>query len=211
MFEVSRILRHACFWLIDRYGDDLDIVKAVTHLKDGMSTVYKKVNNIVVGSGRQRQEAATADLVERGVPEALARKMAGLLLTRGGLDIADLAALYRKDILETAKMYANLSQRLGVIWLHRSVENLEVEGRWQAMARGNLRDEFYAVRRELSIRLLRGKSRLAPTRLFENWATQNAHGIAKFDAILREMQLREDVDFATLSVAAQELRRIVAE
>ena len=105
----------------------------------------------------------------------------------GDVDIADLAALYKRDILETAKMYANLSQRLGVIWLHRSVENLEVEGRWQAMARGNLRDEFYSVRRELSIKLLRSKSRLTPTRLFDGWATENAAGIAKFDAILREI------------------------
>jgi glutamate dehydrogenase len=211
MFEVSRILRHACFWLIDRYGDELDIVEAVEHLKPGMATVYTRADSIVVGTGKQRQEEATADLRKRGVPENLARKMAGLLLTRGGLDIADLAALYKRDILETAKMYANLSQRLGVIWLHRSVENLEVEGRWQAMARGNLRDEFYSVRRELSIKLLRSKSRLTPTRLFDGWATENAAGIAKFDAILREMQLRDEVDFATLSVAAQELRRIVAD
>ena len=108
-------------------------------------------------------------------------------------------------------MYANLSQRLGVVWLHRCVENLEVEGRWQATARGNLRDEFYAVRRELAGRLLRTRSRVAPTRLFEKWSQENAASISKFDGILREMQLREEADFATLSVAAQELRRIVAD
>ncbi|MDX1481158.1 MAG: NAD-glutamate dehydrogenase [Woeseiaceae bacterium] len=211
MFEVSRILRHACYWLIDRYGNELDIVKAVEHLKPGMATVYQKVNSFIVGTGKERQLKAIDDLLKQGVPDGLAKKMAGLLLTRGGLDIADLAAVHKQDTLETAKMYANLSQRLGVVWLHRSVENLEVQGRWQAMARGNLRDEFYAVRRELSIRLLRGRSRASPTRQFEKWTKDNAEGIGKFDAILEEMQLREEVDFATLSVAAQELRRLIAE
>ncbi|MEM9208318.1 MAG: NAD-glutamate dehydrogenase domain-containing protein, partial [Pseudomonadota bacterium] len=211
MFEVGRILRHACFWLIDHYGDELDILAAVDHLKPGMRTVFTRASSIVVGAGRERQMTATQELLDKGVPENLARKMACLLLTRGGLDIADLAATYKRDPLETGKMYANLSQRLGVVWLHRCIENLEVEGRWQSIARGNLRDEFYAVRRELAARLLKTQSRTAPTRIFDKWSQQNAASISKFDGILREMQLREEVDFATLSVAAQELRRIVAE
>lgn len=211
MFEVSRVLRHTSFWLIDRYGDDLDIVDAVEHLQAGLATVYSRSHSIVVGAGKERQRKATADLLEMGVPEPLARKMAGLLLTRGGLDITDLSVVYKRDTLETARMYAMLSQRLGVVWLHRSVENLAVDGRWQAMARGNLRDDFYAVRRELASNLLQRRSRLSPTRQFENWVKQNAGPIAKYDAILREMQLRAEVDFATLSVASQELRRLVAD
>ena len=211
MFEVSRVLRHACYWLIDRYGDELDIVAAVEHLKPGLETVYARSHKIVVGAGKERQKKATRDLLDMGVPESLARRMAGLLLTRGGLDIADLAILHKRDTLETAKMYAMLSQRLNIVWLHRSVENMPVDGRWQAMARGNLRDGFYAARRDLSARLLRRKSRLSPLRLFENWVTKTAGPIAKYDVILQEMQLRGEVDFATLSVASQELRRLIAE
>ena len=210
MFEVSRVLRHACYWLIDRYGDELDIVGAVDHLKGGLAIVYSKSNSIVTGAGKDRQRKATADLLRMGVPENLARKMAGLLLTRGGLDIADLAVAYNRDALETAQMYAQLSQRLGIVWLHRSVENLEVDGRWQAMARGNLRDEFYAVRRELAARLLDTRSKIKPTKLFEKWVDENTGSINKYDVVLREMQLREDIDFATLSVASQELRRLIA-
>ena len=211
MFEVSRILRHACYWLIDRYGNDLDIVDAVEHLKPGMESVYAGEDDIVIGSGRLRQEKARRELVEKGVPKDLARRMAGLLLTRGGLDISDLAATHRRDVVDTAHMYAALSQRLGVVWLSSAIEGLEVRGRWQAMARGNLRDEFYAVRRELSLKLLRGSGRANPVRLFEKWADSQDEGIEKFDAVLKEMQLREDIDFATLSVAAQELRRLIAD
>ena len=72
--------------------------------------------------------------------------MSALLLTRGGLDITDLAENYRKDVVDTAKVYSVMSDRLGLIWLARSAEDLEVEGRWQALARSNLRDEFYLLR-----------------------------------------------------------------
>ena len=210
MFEVSRVLRHACYWLIERFGDHLDIVEAVDHLKPGLDVVYREVDKIVVGSGRERQESAVAAMLEEGVPETLARRAARLLLTRGGLDIADLAATHRRDPLDVARMYAQLSQRIGVVWLNKAVEDLEVDGRWQAIARANLRDEFFSVRRALAESLLSGKSRLTALRLFERWADRNADRLAAFEAILKEMQLREETDFATLSVAAQEVRRLVS-
>ena len=79
------------------------------------------------------------------------------------------------------------------------------------MARGNLRDEFYAVRRSLATQLLKRRSRLTPSDQFHRWAAKNAASVGKFDLILREMKLREDIDFATLSVAAQELRKFISD
>ncbi|HWM29251.1 MAG TPA: hypothetical protein VNQ14_12390, partial [Woeseiaceae bacterium] len=132
------------------------------------------------------------------------------LLTRGGLDIADLARTFNRDVVETARMYSVLSDRLGLVWLHRSVENLAVEGRWQALARSNLRDEFYRIRRDLSSTLLRTRAKAVPEALFEAWTAKNANGLRKLDAIQAEMKLRQEIDFATLSVAAQELRKLIA-
>lgn len=210
MFDVSRILRHACYWLIERYDNDLDIVKAVDHLKDSMATIYARSASIVSGAGRERQQHAAEEYIRNSVPEKLARHMAGLLLTRGALDIADLASIHKKDGIETAEMYAELSDRLGIIWMNRCVENLEVDGRWQAIARGNLREDFYRIRRDFVIDLLKGQTRGKPIEIFERWLNRNADSIRKFDAILAEMRLRDDVDFATLSVAAQELRKLSA-
>ena len=208
MFEVSRILRHACYWLIERYGDDLDIVEAVDHLKQSMATIYARASGIVTGAGKERQKSVTEAYVRNGVPEKLAKKMAALLLTRGALDIADLAILYNKDDVKTARMYAELSDRLGIIWMNRCVEDLEVEGRWQAIARSNLRDEFYRIRRDIVIDVLSARSRGTPEERFTRWTERNSQLIRKFDAILAAMRLKNDIDFATLSVAAQELRKL---
>jgi glutamate dehydrogenase len=211
MFEVSRILRHACYWLIDRFGNELDIVAAVDHLKDGLATIYSQVQSFVSTISRSRLKKVTDQHVQRGAPDKLARSMAALLLTRGGLDITDLARLNRTDIVETAKMYSVMSDRLGFIWLNRSVEDLEVEGRWQAMARSNLRDEFYRLRRNLAGTLLGGRKRKTPVAAFEDWTEKNIQAVRKFDLLLSDMKLRLDTDFAVLSVAAQELRKLVTD
>ncbi|MEX0975927.1 MAG: NAD-glutamate dehydrogenase [Woeseia sp.] len=210
MFEVSRILRHACYWLIDRYGDELNIVGAVQHLKPGMDTIYARVYRIVSGTSKERQKRVSDENIQQGVPEKLARKMAALLLTRGGLDIADLAQHHNQDVVETARMYTALSDRLGIIWLHRSIESLPVNGRWQAMARSNLRDEFYRLRRDLTASLLRIRGQSSLEERFDKWQEANTAGIRKLDIILDEMKRRQEIDFATLSVAAQELRKLIS-
>jgi glutamate dehydrogenase len=208
MFDVSRILRHACYWLIERYGNELDIVTAVDHLKSNMATIYARAPSIVYGAGKERQKNATAEYIRNGVPEKLARQMAALLLTRGALDIADLANLHKKDGVATAAMYAELSDRLGIVWMNYGVENLEVDGRWQAKARHNLRDEFYRIRRDIVIDVLTARVRGTPEEKFKRWMERNALAIRKFDTMLSEMRLRDQVDFETLSVAAQELRKL---
>ena len=208
MFDVGRILRHACYWLIDRYGEDLDIVESVEELKKNMAMLYAKALQILIGPARDRQKVAAAEYVQHGVPEKLARQMASLLLTRGGLDISDLANRYRKDILATGRMYAGMSDRLGIVWMNRCVEGLVVEGRWQALARSNLRDDFYRIRRDFAVSLLSGRSRKTPEEIFQAWLRKNSAAVRQFDSILAEMQIRQDIDFATLSVAAQELRKL---
>jgi glutamate dehydrogenase len=208
MFDVGRILRHACYWLIERYGDNLDIVAAVADLKENMATIYSRAMSIVVGPAKERQKNSAHDYMRHGVPEKLAKKMAALLLTRGGLDISDLANRHRKDVLATARMYAGMSDRLGIVWMNRGVESLEVEGRWQALARSNLRDDFYRIRRDFVTGLLNSRSRKKPEEVFAAWLAKNATFVRLFDSILAEMQLKPDVDFATLSVAAQELRKL---
>jgi glutamate dehydrogenase len=208
MFEVSRILRHACYWLLWRYGYALDIVTTVKQLKPGLSRVYSRAFSFVSTVSKERLKMIADENIRLGAPEKLARKMAGLLLTRGGLDIADLANLHKKDLVQTAKMYSVISERLGFIWLNRSVEDLGVHGRWQAIARSNLRDEFYQVRRDLSATLLKRRSKAKPVDVFEAWLQEHAAAVRKLDTVIAEMKLRPEIDFATLSVASQELRRL---
>ena len=209
MFEVSRILRHACYWLIDRFGSDLDIVASVDMLKDGMATIYSRMFSFISLVSKNRLKKVSQLHVKRGAPEKLARKMSALLLTRGGLDITDLAQTYRKDTVETAKMYSVMSDRLGFIWLNRCVEDLDVQGRWQALARSNLRDEFYQLRRNLVGTLLNSRSKKTPEQAFEAWLEKNTQAVHKFDLVLSDMKLRSEIDFAMLSVASQELRKLI--
>jgi len=210
MFEVSRTLRHASYWLIEQYGDNLDIVETVERLRDGMATIYSRSNTFLSKASRERHDNAEQSWIALGVPEKLANRMSLLLLTRAALDIADLAAERDRDVLDSARLYSAFNDALGLHWLHNCAEDLQVSGRWQAKARGNLRDEFYRIRREIGQRLLARRSKRDPGDVADAWLKKHATEVQQFNTMIDEMKLRDQVDFAALTVAATELRALVS-
>ena len=210
MFEVSRTLRHACYWLIEQYGDGLDIVKSVERLKDNMARIYSRSGTYLSRASRTRNEKAEQHYIAMGVPEKLANRMSVLLLTRPALDMSDLAAERKRDVLDAARLYSHFNDELGLYWLHNKAEDLSVSGRWQAVARSKLRDEFYQLRRELAFQLLSARSKREPGEIADTWLRKHALEVERFKQMIDEMKLRGEIDFATLSVAAQELRDLIS-
>ncbi|MBT8103069.1 MAG: NAD-glutamate dehydrogenase [Gammaproteobacteria bacterium] len=210
MFEVSRTLRHTCYWLIERYGDELDIVKAVDRLKEGMATIYTRSSTYLSRASRVRNDNAEKAWIALGVPEKLANRMSLLLVTRAALDIADLAAERKRDVLDTARLYSTFNDGLHMHWLHNYAEDLKVSGRWQAAARSNLREEFYRIRRDVAFRLLTSRGKQDPEEVARKWLSKREERVARFTQMLEEMKLRGNLDFATLSVAAKELRDLTS-
>ena len=206
MFEVSRTLRHACYWLIEQHGDQLDIVKTVDRLKERMAQIYTRSNTYLSKASSARIAAAEQAWIEMGVPEKLAQRVSLLLITRAAVDIADVAAERKRDVIHTARVYSAFNDALGLQWLHNCAEDLQVSGRWQAMARSNLRDEFYKIRREIALGLLTRRGKLDGRVVAKKWLAKHTDEVGQFRSMIDEMKLRGTFDFATLSVAAQELR-----
>jgi glutamate dehydrogenase len=210
MFEISRTLRHACYWLIEQYGEDLDIVQTVGRLKDGMRRVYKRSSSYVSRALHARMQKAQVEWMSMGVPEKLAHNVALLILTRAALDIVDVAAERKRDVIDSARLYAKFNDELGLYWLHDSAEDLEVQGRWQAQARSNLRDEIYGLRRQLALSQIKQRSKRDPREVVDRWLQSHATEVARYKRTIEEMKLRGEVDFAKLSVAVQELKELIS-
>ncbi|HNP37046.1 MAG TPA: NAD-glutamate dehydrogenase [Woeseiaceae bacterium] len=210
MFEVSRTMRHVCYWLIERFGENLEIEAAVERLKERMTAIYTRTGSIMSTSARERHQNAADKFIGMGVPDKLAHRMSSLLLTRAALDIADLAASHNRDVMESAKVYSSFNESLGLYWLHTSVEDLRVQGRWQAIARSNLREEFFHIRRELAAKLLSKRSEREVGVRVDEWLASHDDAVTRFKKMIEEMKLRSEVDFATLTVASQELRALVS-
>ena len=157
-----------------------------------------------------RHQNAAQAYIDMGVPEKLANQMSALLLTRPALDMSDLAASYKPDVIDLAKLYAATNDKLGIYWLHVAAEDIKWQDRWQAIARGKLRDDFFRMRRELAEQILRRRGRREIPEAVDHWLAVRSTEVGRFMQLIEEMKLRPEIDFATLSVAAREFRDLIS-
>src|SRR5690606_18510785 len=98
---------------------------------------------------------AVQQYVDLGVPAKLARRIAALRPLYAALDIADIAEKQAMDVRNVAAAYFHIESRLDLGWLREEIEKLPVDGHWQAIARGTLRDNLYSQQRRITALALR--------------------------------------------------------
>src|SRR5690606_11349531 len=93
-------------------------------------------------------------------------------------------------------------------WLGERIESLSVTGHWQAVARATLRDNVYDLQRILCLQVLKGPSRGTVDAVLGGWAARRKSAVEAVRSTMNDMRSLPEMDFATLSVAVQAIRRL---
>ena len=203
--------RNMTRWLLNRPGEHLVIASMVSRYSGPMQALREALPSILpIGD----QAALRADLQlwrKQGFPEALALGLACLPYLTYGLDIIEVALERKLPVADVGRVYFELSDALHSKWLMDNVENLPVEGRWHAQARGVLRDELQAQQRALvGLVLATGKPGVPAANLVEQWLDRDDAALKYTLNMFGDMRNLRSMDFATLSVAVRRLAQIAA-
>jgi glutamate dehydrogenase len=209
LVETSRLLRHLSYWVLRTQGHDLDIERTVSRLQPGIRELMRDLPDLIEGTEVERYEQALARYSGTGVPPKLARRVAGLAAIHAGVDIVAVALARRASIGHAARAYFGVGAALGLDWLRDQIERLAVDGHWQAMARGTLREELYELQRRICERVLAGRSRGDARERVAAWIESGGDAVANLSRTVREMRTLGSADFPTLSVALEAVRRLV--
>jgi glutamate dehydrogenase len=206
------LLKQATRWLLDRRSELPDIAVAVQRLNPGAMELIECLPEVLLGSRLERYEGAAQLYTDTGLPVALARKMAALAAMHVALDIIALAENCKVGVRHAAETYFRVGDALRLDWISDQVDSLRVEGMWQAKARGSLRDNLYGLHRALCADIISNAQHRQDARAaVEAWLAARADRAAHFSQTLDEMRDGGPSDFATLSVALQEIRRLVQD
>jgi glutamate dehydrogenase len=208
MFQTTRLLRHASYWLLENRLDDLDIEKAVRRYGAPVSELARELGNELSGTEQARLGVLRSRLIEQKVPDGLATRIASLDTLHCALDLAEVAMAARLKISYAAKAYFDIGERIGLTWIKDQIETLPAEGHWQAVARSTLGDNLYELQRKITAAVLAGKGANPGARV-DRWLAAHASGIDSLKRIVVDLRTGAAPDFATLSVALQAVRRLV--
>lgn len=206
MFDISRSLKHVTRWLLQRPSRCENIQEAVTAYKPGMDIIMENLSRSLAQP--EKLLASTETLKAQGVSKTVSDRIAGLEFMYPILDIIEVAAQSNVDLKWLASCYFELGVKVQLNWLRNQIENLTVEGHWQAVARGTLRENIYELQRELLVRVIAQNGKVSPRKSVSLWVEKNQTSYNHSLSNLEDMKASGPLDFATLSVALQVIRRL---
>ena len=209
MFDISRNLKHVTRWLLQSPGRCENIQEAVSAYKPGMDVLMGKLSELLARP--EKYLSSAQGLQQNGVSENIARRIAGLEFMYPILDITEVAAGGAADLKWLAACYFEAGAQAQLSWLRSQIENLKVEGHWQAVARGTLRENIYQLQRDLLVRITtrNGGGKRSPTQAVARWLQNHRECFEHALKNLEDMKASGPLDFATLSVALQVIRKLL--
>src|ERR1700749_117285 len=175
-----------------------------------MRTLRACLADSVTPRERQRYDADTKRWIDAGFPAKLAAELAALPTPGSGLDIVSVAAEHNLKIDRAAEVYFALGEALHLSWLMGKIEELPVESRWHAHARGSLRDELYSQHRALTAQVLeRGGGNQTGADLVNQWLNRDDPSLKFTLGMFADMRSQVITDYPIVSVAVRRLAQLL--
>ncbi len=208
--EFRRLLDRGARWLLTNRPGTIDIAAEIARFQAPVAELAPLVPSVLQGSERRRLDRRAQELTGMGIPEGLARQAASLLDVFSMFDIVEIAEATGVPAEDVLRVYYHASERFGIDDMLFRVSQLPRDDRWDALARGALRDDLYAVLDGITRNVLATSSGTADAKSrFNQWAKANADALDRARSGLQAILRLESPNVAALSVALRTLRAFV--
>ncbi|MHA7126673.1 NAD-glutamate dehydrogenase [Janibacter indicus] len=205
--ELRRLMDRAVRWFLANRAGRLDVTGEIERFAEPVASLAPQIPDLLRGSQAERLARKTQDLVDAGVPTDLARRTATLLDLYSVLDIVDMSTDTGRELFDVAETYYQVSETFGIDELLIMVTTLPREERWDAMARGALREDLYATLQSLTSSVLERDGDDAASRLAQ-WSAQHDEAVERVQTQLAGIRQLTSPGVAALSVALRTLRSV---
>ncbi|NWB99050.1 NAD-glutamate dehydrogenase [Pseudomonas gingeri] len=206
MDELMRLGRRATRWFLRSRRNEQDAARDVAHFGPHLAALGLKLDELLEGPTRDVWQARYQAYVKAGVPELLARMVAGTTHLYTLLPIIEAADVTGHDAAEVAKAYFAVGSALDLTWYSQQISDLRVTNNWQAQARETFRDDVDWQQRAITISVL--KLADAPQDMEARvalWLERNASMAERWRSMLVEIRAASGTDYAMYAVANREL------
>ena len=178
--EFRRLIDRSVRWFLTSRPASLDIAAEVARFRPGIEAFSGRIGELLQGSERTRLQRRARELEGKGVPEELALAAASLLDLYSLLDCIEIAEDTGEKLDDVVGVYFLTSETFSIDAMLTRVTMLPRDDRWDAMARGALRDDLYAVLESLTRSVLEVSNARhdAAARLAE-WSELNADALGR--------------------------------
>ncbi|WP_454870202.1 NAD-glutamate dehydrogenase [Pseudomonas lini] len=206
MDELMRLGRRATRWFLRSRRNEQNAARDVAHFGPHLAALGLKLDELLEGPTREGWQTRYQAYVAAGVPELLARMVAGTTHLYTLLPIIEASDVTGQNAADVAKAYFAVGSALDITWYLQQISALPVENNWQALAREAFRDDVDWQQRAITISVLQqgDGTQDVETRL-ALWMEEHEGMIERWRAMLVEIRAASGTDYAMYAVANREL------
>ncbi|HEX2060585.1 MAG TPA: NAD-glutamate dehydrogenase domain-containing protein, partial [Thermoanaerobaculia bacterium] len=207
MIAVARLLERAILWLL-RNHEKLDIAAGINDFRPRIEAIQNHLVEVLPASMLGRVRVRQAELMEDGIPDSLARRVASLDVMSSAMDIIRIArADDAHGVEDVARVYFGIGERFSLDKLRGASQNVAAETPWQKNALSAIIEDLYGYQSVLASRVI-GESDGAPDPV-DAWLAKRPRVVERVDQTMHDFRASTTVDIAMLTVASRQLRTLV--
>ncbi|MDN3697751.1 NAD-glutamate dehydrogenase [Vibrio cortegadensis] len=208
MFYVRRTLRRLSRWLLRNRTGKLSVKELIALYQNDVDTIVDKLDDLLVPDEVAEHNELAKSWIDRGIDAELANYVARLSSLYSALDISTVSREKGKTVVQAAKLYFNLGDRLSLHWFLKQINGQGVDNNWQALARAAFREDLDWQQRQLTGQVLScgcAPEDLDVMKALDEWIDANSISLHRWESILNEFKVGSVHEFAKFSVALREL------
>ncbi|WP_417798790.1 NAD-glutamate dehydrogenase [Terasakiella pusilla] len=210
--QANKLVDRGTKWFLRNCERPLDIGKTVASFESGLSQLADRLEEVLPKASLKAHMDQAQSYIDNGVPEKLAKRIAGKVVLVSGCDIVQIAQSRNLDVVDVSKVYFAMGARFDLGWMRSTGEQLGLKNHWQKLAVSALIEDLYGYQTELTHKALDAADGNDAVAGLESWIAANKQAIEQTDQMLSEMKKTSSgVDFAMLTVAAKQLRDVIAQ
>jgi glutamate dehydrogenase len=224
MISVGLLLERAIVWVLRSGYARLEIAVWVSELRPRIAALSERLGEVLPASLLAALRAREAKLIEDGIPQALARRVASLDVMSSAMDIVRIArrvapasspALQAVDaetggVEDVARIYFGVGARFGLDRLRSAGTAIGAETPWQKAAVALVVDDLFSYQSMLASRVIaETNGQRDSANPVDVWLTQRPRVVDRVDQTMADLRAATSVDLAMLTVATRQLRALV--
>jgi glutamate dehydrogenase len=208
MRGVDYLVETASRWyLVQTHGERLS--EAIGDQRASFAELSSLIQQIGPEPWREEHELGVRRLVAEGVPQEIARRHAFQGELVHGPDIIALAHATVWEVVEVARAFFIVGERVGLDWLEHRLEALPVGTHWQRWAAQSMEDDLFLVRRQLVEKMIAEAPEKPVDEAVEAFFVRRAEAEDRLERFIRNLSVEGVTDLAQFTVALRQVRTLL--
>ncbi len=206
--EANRLIERGVGWVLAHAARPLDIGRLRAELAPGTAMLLGQPDGVLPADTVAALAARAEEYRAAGVPDELARRVAGLIVLASANDISCIAARVGRPVETVGRLYFLIAARFGMGWLRAAAENLPGGSHWQKLAIDAVIDDLYARQAALTGNVAAAAGDLPADEALASWIDNRRGAVERAEQLLGELKTTGKLDLATLVVASHQFRAL---